>query len=96
MTDKIITCAICQNKMKEWESNNPQPLLEDFNDRVCRDCNDYVTATRFTLRGADVETTRHLCNVIANVMRMASGVKRGRESWMMNKIHLLQKELEEE
>tara|TARA_R100000329_G_scaffold28308_1_gene26237 strand:+ start:250 stop:522 length:273 start_codon:yes stop_codon:yes gene_type:complete len=86
MNDKIITCALCGSKMKEWESNNPQPLLEDFNDRVCRDCNDYVTATRFILRGADVETTRHICDVIANVMRMASGLKRGRESWMMNKL----------
>ena len=90
MNAKIITCAICGSKMKEWESNNPQPLLEDFNDRVCRDCNDYVTATRIILRGAyikfDVETTRHICDVIANVMRVASGLKRGRESWMMNKL----------
>jgi hypothetical protein len=68
MNDKIITCALCGSKMKEWESNNPQPLLEDFNDRVCRDCNDYVTATRIILRGADVETTRHICNVISGVI----------------------------
>ena len=78
MNDKIITCALCGNKMKEYESNNPQPLLEDFNDRVCRDCNDYVTATRIILRGADVETTRYICNVIAEIMQMASALKRSR------------------
>ena len=78
MNDKIITCALCGSKMKEWESNNPQPLLEDFNDRVWRDCNEYVTATRIILRGADVETTRYICNVIAEIMQMASALKRSR------------------
>jgi len=78
MNDKIITCALCGSKMKEWESNNPQPLLEDFNDRVCRDCNDYVTATRIILRGADVETTRYICNIIAEIMQMASALNRSR------------------
>ena len=85
MNDKIITCALCGNKMKEYESNNPQPLLEDFNDRVCRDCNDYVTATRIILRGADVETTRNICDIIAGVMQMASGLKRSRhqmQGWL--------------
>ena len=51
MNDKIIQCAICANEMREWEGNNPQPLLSDIADRVCRNCNDYVTATRLILRG---------------------------------------------
>ena len=28
MNDKIIKCKLCEVEMKEFESNNPQPLLE--------------------------------------------------------------------
>ena len=78
--NKTIECAICGCKMKEWESNNPQPLLPDMDDRVCRDCNDYVTATRLILRGAD--SMRPICNIIVNIMSMASGLKKSREHWL--------------
>ena len=40
MNDKIIKCKLCEVEMKEFEGNNPQPLLENFEDRVCRDCNE--------------------------------------------------------
>ena len=80
--NKTIECAICGCKMKEWESNNPQPLLPNMEDRVCRDCNDYVTASRITLRGADQETLGHICNIIVSIMSMASGLKKSREHWL--------------
>jgi hypothetical protein len=80
--NKTIECALCGCEMKEWESNNPQPLLPDMEDRVCRDCNDYVTASRIILRGADRETLEHICNIIAGIISMASGLRKGRESWM--------------
>ncbi len=80
--NKTIECALCGCEMKEWESNNPQPLLPDMEDRVCRDCNDYVTATRIFLRGADVETTRRICNIFAEIMQMASALRKSRENWM--------------
>tara|TARA_R100001509_G_scaffold148046_1_gene105638 strand:- start:162 stop:425 length:264 start_codon:yes stop_codon:yes gene_type:complete len=77
-----IQCKICECKMKKHESNMPQPLLEDSNDRVCRDCNDYVTAFRIIFRGVDEETLRHMGNVIADIMCMAAGFKRSREFWL--------------
>ena len=40
MNDKIIKCKLCEVEMKEFEGNNPQPLLENFEDRVCRDWNE--------------------------------------------------------
>ena len=78
MNDKIIKCKLCEVEMKEFEGNNPQPLLEDFEDRVCRDCNDYVTASRILLRGLDREPHEGVCSIIASVMQMASSLKRNR------------------
>jgi hypothetical protein len=78
MNDKIIKCKLCEVEMKEIEGNNPQPLLENFEDRVCRDCNDYVTATRLTLRGLDHETMRRVCDIITSVMQMANSLKQSR------------------
>jgi len=80
--NKTIECKICKWEMKEWESNNPQPLLPDMDDRVCRDCNDYVTATRIILRGAEEESARPIYNIIVNIMSMASGLKKSREHWL--------------
>lgn len=82
MNDKIIPCAICTNEMREWEGNNPQPLLPDINDRVCIDCNHYVTATRLVLRGADNETMRDYSEVIVSIMSLASGLKNARKMHM--------------
>jgi len=42
-------CKICEKEMETWEGNNPQPILPKFEDRVCRECNCYVTATRMML-----------------------------------------------
>ena len=78
MNDKIIKCKLCEVEMKEFESNNPQPLLENFEDRVCRDCNDYVSASRILLRGLDREAHEGVCSIIASVMQMASSLKRSR------------------
>tara|TARA_R110002167_G_scaffold232182_1_gene437433 strand:- start:484 stop:750 length:267 start_codon:yes stop_codon:yes gene_type:complete len=83
MNDKIIECKICNNKMKEYESNNPQPLLENFDDRVCRDCNDFVTASRICLPNIHhIHTPQHLCDVIVAIMRTAYSFRKGRERWI--------------
>ena len=82
MNDKIIECKICNNKMKEYEGNNPQPLLESFEDRVCRDCNDFVTASRLYLRSADPHTTQHICDLVVGIMQMAYSLKGSREQLM--------------
>jgi|TARA_R100000030_G_scaffold77390_1_gene60272 hypothetical protein len=78
MNDKIIKCKLCEVEMKEFEGNNPQPLLADFEDRVCRDCNDYVTATRLLLRSLDPYEHELVCFYIASVMKTASSLKRSR------------------
>ena len=78
MNDKIIKCKLCEVEMKEFEGNNPQPLLENFEDRVCRDCNDYVSASRILLRGLDREAHEGVCSIIASVMQTASSLKRSR------------------
>lgn len=72
----MIACKICNTKMEEHESNNPQPLLPNFEDRVCRDCNDYVTASRIVLREADNETLEHICNAVVHIMRYAMALKK--------------------
>ena len=82
MNDKIIECKICISKMKEYESNNPQPLLSNFEDRVCRDCNDFVTASRLYLRSADPHTTQHICDLVVGIMQMAYSLKGSREQLM--------------
>ena len=78
----IIECKICGCKMKEWESNNPQPLLPNFSDRVCRDCNDYVTASRLVLRGMEPSSIEVMGSIIVQIMGMASSLKRSREMYM--------------
>ena len=82
MNDKIIECKICNSKMKEFESNNPQPLLPDFNDRVCRECNDYVTASRLVLRGMEPHSLEVMGTFIVQIMGMATSLKRSREQHM--------------
>ena len=79
MNDKIIKCKLCELEMKEFEGNNPQPLLENFEDRVCIDCNDYVSASRILLRGIKPkEEHEWVCAIIASVMQTASSLKRSR------------------
>jgi len=78
MNNNVIECKLCNEKMMEFEGNNPQPLLEDFEDRVCRDCNDFVTASRISLRGLDREAHKGVCSIIASVIQMANSLKQSR------------------
>ena len=84
MNNKIIKCDICFDKMKEWQSNNPEPLLPSTTEdgsktnRVCRNCNDYVTAIRVVCRGMSNNTAILLGSVISEVMTLASSLKRSR------------------
>ena len=42
-----MNCGICNKEMKQYESNNPEPLEVD---RVCVDCNFIVTSVRIKQR----------------------------------------------
>jgi len=79
MNTNVIECKLCNEKMMEFESNNPQPLLENFEDRVCRDCNDYVTASRILLRGVVPKDSHEwVCALVAGVIQMGNSLKQSR------------------
>tara|TARA_R110002051_G_scaffold2304_2_gene12182 strand:+ start:4 stop:276 length:273 start_codon:yes stop_codon:yes gene_type:complete len=83
MNDKIIECKICSNEMKKYESNNPQPLLPNFEDRVCIDCNYFVTAGRMVIPAEiHIHNIQGLSEIICNMMRIASSLKRINEDLM--------------
>ena len=44
-----MNCAICNIEMKEYECRNPAPLSINGEDRVCKECNYFVTASRIHL-----------------------------------------------
>jgi len=69
-------CAICNVEMKKYQTNNPQPLLDNLDDRVCRDCNTFVTATRIILRGLDAEQYYSYGRMIGNILKMGYGLQR--------------------
>lgn len=81
MNTNVIECKLCNEKMMEFESNNPQPLLYNFEDRVCKDCNDYVSAVRILLRGIKPKAEHEwVCAIIASVIQMANSLKQSRLS----------------
>ena len=74
-----MNCAICNVEMKEHESNNPAPLLMDENDRVCRECNYFVTASRIQLRVYGPLEAAMLGDIFADIMKMAFALKEANE-----------------
>ena len=57
--------------MAEHESNSPIPFVLD--DRVCRDCDDFVSATRLFCR------TEEQVDFIQSVLTMAFGLRSARK-----------------
>ena len=54
-----MNCGMCGTTMAEHESNSPLPFVLD--DRVCRDCDDFVSATRlFCKTGEQVKFVQEL------------------------------------
>jgi len=78
---KMINCKLCNKEMEEYEGNNPQPLLPNFEDRVCRDCNNFVTATRMYMMGYSPETQELLAKLIGQIMQTAYSLGRVHEEW---------------
>lgn len=39
-------CGFCNVEMEPYESNNPFPFFKDSDERVCRDCDNFVTVAR--------------------------------------------------
>jgi len=84
-----MNCAFCQSPMKDHESNNPAPFIfdEDSN-RVCRNCNDFVTATRFFAK------TREQVEHIQVILAMAFSLRLVRKESMKQFKELLKQQEE--
>ncbi len=79
-------CKLCKKEMETWESNNPEPLMENIDEnRVCRDCNNFVTATRlhFALSRIHPEETSGICHTIQSILSLAFGLKSATEQMNM-------------
>ena len=75
----MIECKLCNAKVETWTTNNPQPILPNFEDRVCKDCNSYVTATRFILSRTysqfDASIQRVLYEGLARMLQMSANLR---------------------
>lgn len=80
----MIECKLCNKQIEEHEGNNPQPLLPNFEDRVCRDCNNFVTSTRMYLMGYSPESQELLARLIREVIQTAYSLGRVHEEWQKN------------
>lgn len=76
-------CAICGMKDMLVRSNNPEPLLPR-EQRVCRSCNAYVTATRVVLmtKAGNSASKSEFCDTLVNVLKMAYTLRGAHESLM--------------
>ena len=74
-----MNCAICNVEMKEHEHYNPVPLLMKEEDRVCRECNYFVTASRIQLRVYGPLEAAMLGDIFADIMKMAFALKKANE-----------------
>lgn len=72
-----MNCAFCESPMKDYESNSPRPFIFDEEpNRVCRDCNDFVTATRIFAR------TEKQVEYIQAILTMAFSLRLARKESM--------------
>ena len=70
-------CALCQSTMKDYESNSPKPFVFDCGwGRVCRDCNDFVSAARFFAR------TKEQAEYIQALLEMAFHLRQAKKEAM--------------
>ena len=76
-------CAICGMKDMLVRSNNPEPLLPR-EQRVCRSCNAYVTATRVVLmtKAGNSASKSEFCDTLVNVLKMPYTLRGAHESLM--------------
>ncbi len=79
-------CKLCKKEMESWESNNPEPLMENIDEnRVCRDCNNFVTATRmsFALSRIHPEDANVICHTLQSILSLAFSLKNATEQMNM-------------
>ena len=74
-----MNCAICNIEMKEYEDHNAAPLFLRETERVCRECNHFVVASRIHLSYVDPLDKGIFGDVFAKILKMAFALKRAEE-----------------
>jgi hypothetical protein len=74
-----MNCAICNVEMKEYDRHNPAPLFLGERQRVCRECNHFVTASRIHLIDVDPLDKVILAGMFAEILKTAFALKRAEE-----------------
>lgn len=74
-----MNCAICNIEMKEYESHNPAPLLVKEEERVCRECNHFVTASRIHLIDVHPHDEVIFAGMFTGILKMAFALKKAEE-----------------
>lgn len=76
-------CGFCNKEMESYEANNPHPFFQESDTRVCRACNDFVTATRLSIMAIEDEHSRNvIVKTIETVILMSFAMTRMRENFM--------------
>ena len=65
--------------MKEYECYNPAPLLIKEEERVCRECNHFVTASRLHLRDVDRLDKFILGDIFSTILKTAFALRKAEE-----------------
>tara|TARA_R100001443_G_scaffold19826_2_gene31627 strand:- start:3734 stop:3991 length:258 start_codon:yes stop_codon:yes gene_type:complete len=74
-----MNCAICNVEMKEYDRHNPVPLFLGERQRVCRECNRFVTASRIHLIDVDPLDKVILAGMFAEILKTAFALKKADE-----------------
>jgi len=77
-------CAICEKEDKLQRSNNPEPLLE-YHERVCVECNHFVTATRIfqITKAGNSASKAQFVNDLVTVLRLSFSLREAHRASMV-------------
>ena len=85
-----MNCAICNIEMKEYEDHNAAPLFLRETERVCRECNHFVVASRIHLIDVHPHDEVIFAGMFTKILKMAFALKNANEQL----IKMLQEEEE--
>ncbi len=77
-------CKLCKKEMETWESNNPEPLMENIDEnRVCIECNNFVTATRLQFALSSIHPDKGICHFLQSILSLSFVLKNATEQMNM-------------
>tara|TARA_R110002020_G_scaffold117476_11_gene268606 strand:- start:312 stop:581 length:270 start_codon:yes stop_codon:yes gene_type:complete len=76
-------CAICEKEDKLNRSNNPEPLLE-YDERVCTECNHFVTATRIfqITKAGHSHSKKQFMQDLVSILKLAFSLREAHQASM--------------